>query len=51
MPNTKKVIQKVVQTEHDVEDVISDVVHETSLSFKPKSPAGRRFRIFLKRID
>lgn len=49
MPNTKKVIQKVVQTEHDVEDVISDVVHETSLSFKPKSPAGRRFRIFLKR--
>lgn len=46
---TKKVVEKVVQAEHDVEDVISDVVHETRVSFKPKSKAGRKFRIFIKR--
>jgi hypothetical protein len=46
---TKKVIEKVKEVEHDIEDVVSDTLHETKVSFKPKSVAGRKFRIFLKR--
>ena len=46
---TRKVIDKVKEVEHDIEDVVSDTIHETKVSFKPKSLAGRKFRIFLKR--
>lgn len=46
---TKKVIDKVVEVEHEIEDVVSDTIHETLITFKPKSRAGRKFRVFLKR--
>jgi len=40
---------KTKKVEHDIEDLVSDTVHETKVSFKPKSKVGRKLRIFLKR--
>lgn len=44
-----KIIQDIVDAEHNVEDVISDVIHETRFQFRPKTIAGRKMRVYIKR--
>lgn len=42
----KKVIEKVVEVEQTIEEVVSDTIHNTKFSFRPKSETGKKLKAF-----